>query len=254
MRKPVCQYDLTDADLRSHGCTIASLAYLHREMSDGAAWSNATTFAERLRTLSGVDLPTFRARGTTLTEGRRAYEAIRIAGRVEPKASLQRGIDVREGLLPILRGGGGRLALVAVNYAEVQDAGKGVGSFRAGHAVVIGEPEDQHITVADPLRRELVRWRIGLLVRAMESFGKRPWLDGRGEAIVPSRTPTIIERLTGQRDRAVRDLAIATATIKTQGERIAALEARPPADCTAAIAAERTRTRSSLEEWLRSNL
>lgn len=230
MRRPVCQLDLRDPDLRAHGCTLVGLAHAAREMSDGAAWVDAEAFVRRMQRLSGVPLATFRARGTTLTEGRAAYvQAPGFEGRVAPRMALQRGIDVRAQLVPMLQQG--RIAVVAVRYGEIQDAGKGVGSFRGGHAVVVGEPEDTHVTVADPLRRELVRWRIDLLVRAMESFGKRPWLNGRGEAAIPLPSPTFLEQRTAQRDRAIRERDKALADL-------AACRAATPSDCTA-IAQER---------------
>lgn len=240
MRKPVCQYDFRDADLRSHGCTLASLAYAAREMTDGAAWIDPEHFAGRLQKLSGVSLATFRDRGTTLTEGKRAYEAAPgFEGRVAPRLALQRGIDVREQLLPMLREG--RIAVVAVNYGRVQDGGKGVGSFRGGHAVTIGEPEDQHVTVADPLRRELVRWRISLLVEAMETFGKKPWGNGRGEAAVPLPSPTFLERAIAQRDRARADRDAAR-------KRIAELEALTPPDCTEPLRVQRESLLSAVSD------
>lgn len=215
MRKPVCQYGFRDADLRGHGCTIASGTYAAREMTDGAAWDDAEAFASELRKAS-VPLATFRERGTTLTELQTGYQSLTFPGRVAPKLALQRGIRVREQLLPELQKG--RLAIVAVNYGEVQDAGKGVGSFRGGHAVTIGEPEGSHVTVADPLRRELVRWRIDLVVRAMESFGKRPWLNGRGEAAIPLPSPTLLEQATER-------LAKAKATLATTRHDLALVKA-----------------------------
>lgn len=51
MRKPVSQYDFNNADLRGHGCTLASLTYAAREMSDGAAWVDAEAFAGRMQEL-----------------------------------------------------------------------------------------------------------------------------------------------------------------------------------------------------------
>lgn len=249
MRKPVCQYDFRDRDLRSHGCTLASLTYLAREMADGDAWVDPESFASRLQKASGVSLATFRDRGTKFSEGRTAYESVRFEGRVPPRLALQRGIDVRAGLLPMLQAG--RLAMVAVNYGVVQDAGKGVGSFRGGHAVVVGQPDGVHVDVADPLRRDLVRWRVDLLVRAMETFGAKPWGNGRGEAAVPLPVPTWLEQARAQRDkaRAERDAALKEADaadrirmaieaqLETAEARIAELEAEvadpdapPPVD------------------------
>ena len=247
MRKPVCQYDFRDADLRSHGCTLASLAYAAREVTDGAAWTDPEHFAGRLQRLSGVSLATFRDRGTTLTEGKRAYEqAPGFEGRVAPRLALQRGIDVREQLLPMLREG--RIAVVAVNYGKVQDGGKGVGSFRGGHAVTIGEPEDQHLTVADPLRRELVRWRVSLLVEAMETFGKKPWGNGRGEAAVPLPSPTFLERAIAQRDRARAERDLEVQRNQVLADQLAACEALPSPDCTEPLRVQRESLLSAVSD------
>jgi len=236
MRRPVCQYGFLDADLRGHGCTIASGTYAAREMTDGEAWSDAEAFADGLRQAS-VPLATFRRRGTTLTELRTGYQSLTFPGRVAPRMALQRGIDVRAELLPMLRDG--HLAVVAVNYGVIQDAGKGIGSFRGGHAATIGEPEDSHVTVADPLRRELVRWRISLLVQAMESFGSKPWLNGRGEAVVPLPSPTLLEQATERLAKAKAALALSRRDL--DGARTDATLARRAADelRTALTAAEK---------------
>lgn len=239
MNPPVCQRDFQDADLRGHGCTLASLAYLAGEMTDGRAWRDPETYVARLRVLSGVPLATFRERGTTITEAKTAYEqAPGFDGRVAPTLRLFRGAKVREQMLPALTGG--RLAIVAVNYGVVQDAGKGIGSFRGAHAVVVGPREGDSVPVADPLRRSVVRWKVDLLVHAMETFGKRPWGDGRGEAAVAEPSPTLLEVRTRERDRARRDLAAALAKIKAQDARIAELEDDSPS-CVTQVNAERMR-------------
>ena len=239
MNPPVCQRLFHDADLRAHGCTLASLTYIAGEVTDGKAWVDAEGFAARLRNLSGVAVADFRERGTTITEAQAAYQALRFDGRVPPVLRLFRGAKVREELLPALTGG--RLALVAVNYGAIQDAGQGVGSFRGGHACVIGAPIGDSVPVADPLRQKVVTWKVDLLVKAMETFGKRPWGNGRGEAAVAEPVPTQIEVVTKQRDKARRDLALALQKVKDQDKRIAELEGQPQADCTAAVNAERAR-------------
>lgn len=237
----VCQRDFSDADLRSHGCTLASLAYIAESMSGGKAWrEDPESYVARLRNLSGVSLADFRDRGTTITEAKAAYErAPGFDGRLAPKMRLMRGAKVVEEILPALAGG--KLAVVAVNYGVIQDAGKGVGSFRGGHAVVIGEPTGDSVLVADPLRRAVVSWKVDLLVKAMETFGKRPWLGGRGEAAVASLSPTLLEVRTKERDKARKDLAIALQKVKDQQKRIDELEGAPQADHTAAVNAERAR-------------
>lgn len=239
MNPPVCQRLFDDPDLRGHACTLASLAYLANEMTDGKAWRDPETYVARLRVLSGVPLATFRERGTTVTEAQAAYlKAPGFDGRAKPRMRLMRGVDVRDQLLPLLTGG--RLALVAVNYGAIQDAGKGVGSFRGGHAIVIGQPAGANVPVADPLRQKIVTWPVALLVHAMETFGKRPWGNGRGEAALAYPAPTLLEVRTKQRDEARRDLAVAVAKIKVQDARIAELEAQTP-DCIRPVNAERLR-------------
>jgi hypothetical protein len=228
VRAPVCQYDFRNADLRSHGCTVASLTYSAREM--GADVEDVEDYTGRLQRLSGVPLDTFRERGTTMTEAKVAYEmAPGFGGRVPPRFRLLRGGSVRDDLLPALEEG--RIAVVAVNYGIVQDAGKGVGSFRGGHAVVVGEPEPGKVTVADPLRRELVQWRVGLLETAMERFGKIPWLNGRGEFGIVLPSPTWLEVRTRQLAEAKARLSAAVVEREALRARVAALEAAAP-DCT----------------------
>lgn len=205
--KPICQLDLRDPDLRGHGCTLASLAWLARWATDGEAVPKGAEerYVARLLDLSGVSLADFRDRGTKLDEAETAYEALTFEGRVRPQMRRMRGGSVRDDLLPALRSGS--WAVVAVDYGEVQDAGKGVGSFRGGHAVVVGDPRDGSVAVMDPLRREAVRWPVALLERAMETFGRDPWGGGRGEAGIVERAMTILELRTQQRDQALADLA-----------------------------------------------
>jgi hypothetical protein len=207
MRNPVCQYDFGDADLRGHGCAIASGTWLAREATEGDA-TNGTTltaYAHKLRELA-VPLETFRARGTTMSELERAYEAAPgFAGRVGPQMRLMRGVNIRDTLLPILKANR-TWASVAVNYGVIQDAGKGIGSFRGGHNVVIAEPSASAVRVVDPLRRAIVTWPIDLLVKAMETFGSNPWMNGRGEAGVVEYAMTTLELRTQQRDEALAAL------------------------------------------------
>ncbi len=257
MRPPICQYDFGDRDLRGHACTLTGLAYSAREMTDGKAWSgDPEPYVFQLQKLSGVPIATFRDRGTTLTEAQRAYEqAPGFDGRVKSRFALQRGILVREQLIPMLAEG--RIAVVAVNYGVIQDGKKGVGSFRGGHAVTIGEPEGGKVTVADSLRRELVTWRVDLLVRAMETFGKNPWGDGKGEAGIPLPSPTLLERAIAQRDAARRDLdkerdrsAGLVVQLGAANEALKACQAAKPTDCTVAINDERNRVLGLLSDGI----
>lgn len=245
MNPPVCQREFKDDDLRKHGCTLASLAYLADEMTEGKAWRDPETYVARLRVLSGVPIATFRDRGTTITEAQGAYlKAPGFDGRAKPRMRLMRGVRVRDDLLPLLSSG--RMALVAVDYGAIQDAGLGVGSFRGGHAVVIGEATSRVVRVADPLRQKIVTWPIDLLVRAMETFGKRPWGNGRGEAAVAYPSTSLLELRTRQRDQARRELASAL-------ERIRDLEGIP-SGCVDQVSAERTRVldllSGRLDEWI----
>jgi hypothetical protein len=215
VRAPVCQYDFTDADLRGHGCALATGTWLAREATDGdAVRGDLTAYASKLRELAGMSLETFRARGTTMTELERAYEAAPgFDGRVAPKMRLMRGVDIRETLLPLLRSPR-TYASIAVNYGAVQDAGKGIGSFRGGHNVAITDPDNGKVAVIDPLRRSIIRWDIDLLVKAMETFGSKPWLNGRGEAGVVEYAPTILEYRTQQLDEARAALALARSSLE----------------------------------------
>lgn len=235
----VCQRLFKDGDLRRHGCTLASLTFIAGEMTDGKAWRDPETYTARLRVLSGVPIATFLERGTTITEAQAAYlKAPGFENRVKPRMRLMRGVDVRAELLPTLTGG--RQALVAVNYGVIQDAELGIGSFRGGHAVVVGPRIADRVPVADPLRQRIVNWPVDLLVRAMETFGKKPWGGGRGEAAVAYPSVTKLELRTRERDAARRDLALATDTIKRLDARIAELEAESPS-CVTQVNAERVR-------------
>lgn len=268
MRPPVCQYDFHDGDLRSHGCTIASSTYLARMASDGEAAKDPDAFAAKLRDLSGTSLADFRARGTTLDEAESAFEGVRFDGRVPPAMRKYHGGSIRDDLLPALAKPR-TWALVCVNYGAVQDAGKGVGSFRGGHAVVAGEPSNGAVTIADPLRRQLVNWPVGLLEHAAETFGDRPWLNGRGEFGIVGYAPTWQEQVQAlkgtvadlrstitQRERSVSQLSTQTKTLTagnaslsadlaTAKARIAELEGTP-SGCVDQVNAERARVLDAL--------
>lgn len=249
MRKPIRQSDFSDPDLRAHGCTIASLAYLAREATKGDAWDDVDAYAATLRERSGVPLVTFRRRGTTLTEAETAYEAAPgFGGRLAPQMRKYRGGRIIEDLMPALWDGG--LALVCVDYGTVQDAGRGIGRFRGGHAIVAGDPKGDSVTIADPLRDELVTWKVSLLERAAERFGAKPWGDGRGEFGVVRYAPTLLEDAQARLARAKaalaaarrdRDLAQTTvdelsASLQAANRTIQELRNATPPDCTVAIA------------------
>lgn len=252
MRPPVPQGDFADPDLRSHGCTIASLCYVRREATEGDAWDDPDREAARLREASGTSLADFRKRGTTMSEAKAAYEGVAFPNRVKPVLKRYSGGSIKGDLIPALTGR--TWAVIAVNYGVVQDGGKGVGSFRGGHAVVGGDPADGVITIADPLRQQLVKWPIDLLEKAAERFGDNPWLNGRGEFGIVAYAPTILEQRTKERDDAraaltevkrnagqlttqVRVLAGANKSLSTDLDaakaRIAELEAAPHPDLDA---------------------
>lgn len=223
MRPPVCQYDAKDPDIRSHGCTIEGLAYLRREATDGDAWDDPDAEARRMREASGTSLSDFRKRGTTMSEAKTAYEGVPFGGRVKPFLKRFSGGSIRDDLIPGLTGR--TWAGVCVNYGVVQDKGRGVGSFRGGHFVVVGDPSGGSITVADSLRRELVTWSVNLLEEAAEKFGDHPWLNGRGEFGIVAYAPTVLELRTQQRDDARAALAAekrSTAQLTTQARTLAA--------------------------------
>jgi hypothetical protein len=224
MRNPVCQYDFTDADLRAHGCAIASGTWLAREATEGDATAgmSLTLYAQKLRELA-VPLADFKLRGTTMLELEKGYEAAPgFAGRVVPQMRMMRGVNVRDTLLPLLKADR-TWASVAVLYAVVQDAGKGIGSFRGGHNVVISQPESGRVRVVDPLRRAIVTWPIDLLVRAMERFGDKSesggpdnsWGNGRGEAGVVEYAPTILEYRTQQLAEAREALSTCRSSVES---------------------------------------
>jgi len=159
----------------------------------------------KLQRASGATIAQFGDRGTNLDEAEQAYEAERFAGRTKPVMRKYHGGNVRTDLLPALRDG--RVALCAVSYGVAQDAGMAVGTFRGGHAIVVGDPDRDTVGVVDPLRQQTVRWSIALLVKAMERFGKRPWLNGRGEFGVVTKSPTFLALARTQRDEARELLA-----------------------------------------------
>lgn len=186
------QSDSTNAALRAHGCgPYTCINGLHRV--SGGTWKPkgvAGTGSALVRVRrSGVTDAQFQARGMTSTE---VFQALQIGTSKERLAlpvKRYRGVDVDGVLLPKVRETGG-WAACAVLYGVVQDAGKGIGQFRLGHWVLVGDPRNGTVAVADPLRRQEVRWDIDLLVRAMERFGDAPgptdnsWGNGRGEAVL----------------------------------------------------------------------
>jgi hypothetical protein len=140
----------------------------------------------------------------------------------------RRGVDVRKELIPQLAPRD-RVALVAVRYSDIQAANVGSTHSSGGfHYVLVFAPReaDHTIRVADPLRRQLTRWPIDVLVTGMENFGNKPWKNGRGEAGVIKASPSLLTLARAQRDRALEKLKAARAQREAFRARIKLLEAQ----------------------------
>jgi hypothetical protein len=204
MTRAYCQRDAKTQDLRSHGCgayaALSALAWA----SDGDYQPVDHTAAAQYRVnQSSVSTAEFLARGMTPSELATSMHAVRATDeRMDLPVQRMSGVHVRDELLPLIRDGAG--ALVAVRYGAVVDAGKGHGTYRGGHWVfVVDDNLDNAMGIADPLRRQWVTWPISVLVESMETFGKTPWGNGRGEAIVIWPWPTWRDgygKVKGQRD------------------------------------------------------
>jgi hypothetical protein len=246
MKAPYRQTASMDATLRAHGCTLFSTLYLQRWASEGDVSPETQEAIDancrQIRDKAGVTMAEFLARGTTLGEAEQAFEGDHYRDRLPPRMRLMHGGSVRDDVLPELRAG--NLANVAVNYGVIQDAGKASSAtrFRGGHSVVIGEPENGTVAVADPLRVGVVRWSIDLLEKAMETFGSRPWGNGRGEAAIAYVSPTyqeayataraalksteaLLAKRTEQRDEAKAMTALVTEERDTARRDLAACQA-----------------------------
>jgi hypothetical protein len=232
---PFRQSDSDNADLRAHGCGPFSMLAALDWATDGdfppqgRARIDAVALAMFQR--SGATLAQFRERGLTLDECQRAWQTFPHADRAPFVMQRRRGVSVVGQLLPQLATGR-CVAVVPVRYGAVQDADLGVGSWREGHYVLVFDPRDDSVGVADPLRRRVVRWPVRVLVKAMESFGSNPWLRGRGEAGVITASPSLLTRVRTQRDaaRAQRD------ALKAQVRLLRAqLEAGPAIDKAALV-------------------
>lgn len=184
------QLDSRDPAMRSSGCGPYAMVDALVRASDGG-WRpddrDATSAARARLRRSGASAAEFRVRGLTPSEVARSLARVG-ASRSRPalRSQLRRGVDVAGSLLPQLRRIGG-CAVVAVDYGAIQRAGlapDAAGRFSGGHWVTVDDPQGGAVRVADPLRTNLVRWPVDVLVEAMASFGRRPWGHGRGEAIV----------------------------------------------------------------------
>lgn len=182
----------TSKALRQRGCGPYSCVNALVAAS-GGAWdpkpvTHATTSANARVARSGIGRE-FAKRGLRPAEVFASMQAI-VATEVRMDVPVQHRSGVRvDDLLAQLRRIKG-VAIVAVAYSVIQAAGKGVTSFQGMHWVTVLGEDGEDVIVADPLRRQTVRWPTSLLRRSMERFGARPWMGGRGEAIVvwPWRT------------------------------------------------------------------
>lgn len=193
------QSDSTSAALRKRGCGAYACCNGLEDMSGGdwRAKGKAGTTSALIRVeRSGITDAEFRVRGLTSDEVKASLVAVAATDyRMDVAVKGYHGGKVAA-MLDKAESIGGVL-LVAVHYGYVQDAGKGVGSFRGMHWVTAKRKRPGVVTVADSIRRQTVEWPEALLVRAAEHFGDRPgtahdnhWGDGRGEGIVlgPWRT------------------------------------------------------------------
>lgn len=265
-RAPLRQSASGVADLRAHGCMLFSSLWLAGWATDGNAIPNGQDAIDStvvgLRKGAGMTIDQFRDRGTTLDEAERAFEGLSVAGYMPLRMRKMHGGSLRNDVLPELRKG--NAAIVAVNYGVLQDAGKAAPGtvFRGGHALVILNLDNGKVDVIDPLRSEVVRLPADLIERAMETFGKNPWRNGRGEAGIVSKVQTWKEgyqeakadlvQATKKLESAVlgRDLARTTADELSgllQAANIALAECRnaTPPDCTTAIQQERDRVKAA---------
>ena len=189
----VCsQLASTSKALRQRGCGPYAMVAALREAS-GYRWSptpaaHGTASASARVRRSGIG-SAFDRRGLRPSEVFASMRAI-VATDVRMDVPVQHrsGVRVSDMLEQLRRIGG--VAIVAVDYRIVQAAGLGVTRFQGFHWVTVLGEDGTDVIVADPLRRQTTRWPTSVLTKAMERFGTRPWLFGRGEAIVvwPWRT------------------------------------------------------------------
>lgn len=215
----------TSKALRQRGCGPYSCVNALVAAS-GGQWApkpatHATSSANARVARSGIG-KAFSKRGLRPSEVFASMQAV-VATDVRMDVPVQHRSGVKvTALLEQLRRTGS-VAIVAVDYATVQAAGKGVTSFRGFHWVTVLDEVGSEVVVADPLRRRTVRWPTSLLAKAMERFGTRPWLLGRGEAIVVGPWRTWRQGYAGKAAEAKAAKNEADALRKA----LAACEARP---------------------------
>jgi len=214
--------------------------------------------AERLLNRSGVTPAQFLRRGTTLNEVDTAHEHrasvadYATLDRTAPRMRVFHGGSLNDDLWPLLVEG--QAGLVAVNYGVAQDGDVPTGptSFRGGHwiCVVSENParSPRVVTVANSLRKTLDVWPWALLVDAAERFGKRPWLNGRGEFGTVAMSPTFLERcrasnakLKRERDQQRLEIAKLAVQLSDTRKELAECREQAPGDCADEVALERKR-------------
>lgn len=197
MRPPVCQRLFKDDDLRRHGCVIASLAWIRREAGrDGTSEPRMRRYRAE-----AVGLGDFRKRGTLVKEAAKAAALPYPGDRVPPLVRVIIGGSFERDIAPDLAKGAWVLAWV--DYAIVQDAGKGVGSFRGGHGVVYARDDGATIVVIDPLRKQVTRWPRELAIKAVERFGSKKRINALSIRYSPTHVEEI-ERYRGLMQKARR--------------------------------------------------
>lgn len=237
----VCQRDFTDAVLRAHGCGLAVALSMLVKNSAGT-WEPSTkdaTSAARFRLgASGATMAQFKARGLTAAELFASMDAVRASDiRMDLPVQRHRGTKVRDMLARMVEVRGS--LAIAVAYAVVQDAGKGYGTYRGYHWVLVIGVVGDDVVVVDPLRRQTIKWPVSLLVRAAERFGSKPWGDGRGEGVLG--WPWVTWRdghatVKAQRDAARKQRDVAVAALATSEAALEECRAQSPGDAALAKA------------------
>lgn len=233
-------------DIRKHGCGVISTltALVHAGLPrpikpdlDKVVWS--------LLRGSGETLAGFREDGISLDQAAAAIRAASHPDRPEWRIQRRRGVKVTA-LRDQLRDEAGACAIVAIRRGVIVKAGKAKG-FMGGHAIVIAYRDERRAWVTDSLRKTVTSWTWDLLADAMDSFGARPWGNGRGEALVVWPNPTYLVRARAQRDAARAERDNADIEISRLADSLRACEARPPADAAVIAAARDALTEASAQ-------
>lgn len=258
-----CQQDASTKRIRAHGCgPVSGINAL--VWASGGDWQpdDLTDSAEYRIEKSGASDAEYERRGLTSDELFRSMVAVTASDeRMDLPVQQRSGARLREVFEDMNATESG--ILIAVHYGVVQDAGKGVTSYRGFHWVYALDhrASDDTNGIADPLRRQVVRWPAKVLIEAAGRFGdKRPaaadesWPAGQGELIQVWRWPTWragYASMAGKRDAAVeqrdfarRALAVSQAALTdcqanggAPADQLAAARAKGIADAAAAAEA-----------------